>query len=170
MSLYVWSFSYRLNVGYYICFSPLGIFVALALRFDVSRGKDSQYFKSAFLGYAAGVVLTIIVMNWFQAAQVTIARSFLLYSYSYNTCRGKIPLLYFIAWSSLFFLLYFSACTFVYCTRCYWIFGCSLLMEWRSQTGLFITVIFSAICIDFLILFYYCINIAYMLMEWQSFL
>ena len=52
-------------------FSLPGIFVALALRFDVSRGKDSQYFKSAFLGYTAGVVLTIIVMNWFQAAQVT---------------------------------------------------------------------------------------------------
>lgn len=47
-----------------------GIFVALALRFDVSRGKESQYFKSAFFGYVAGVVLTIIVMNWFQAAQV----------------------------------------------------------------------------------------------------
>jgi hypothetical protein len=66
----------------YICFSPSGIFVALALRFDVSRGKDSQYFKSAFLGYGVGLVLTIIVMNWFQAAQVTIARSSLLYSYS----------------------------------------------------------------------------------------
>ncbi|KAE9462148.1 hypothetical protein C3L33_05932, partial [Rhododendron williamsianum] len=47
-----------------------GIFVALALRFDVSRGKKSQYFNSAFLGYAVGVVLTIIVMNWFQAAQL----------------------------------------------------------------------------------------------------
>ncbi|CAL5425430.1 unnamed protein product [Camellia sinensis] len=46
-----------------------GIFVALALRFDVSRRKESQYFKSAFLGYTAGLVLTIIVMNWFQAAQ-----------------------------------------------------------------------------------------------------
>ncbi|KAG6428340.1 hypothetical protein SASPL_112591 [Salvia splendens] len=46
-----------------------GIFVALALRFDASRGKDSQYFKSAFLGYTAGLVATIIVMNWFQAAQ-----------------------------------------------------------------------------------------------------
>ncbi|KAF2291843.1 hypothetical protein GH714_035827 [Hevea brasiliensis] len=46
-----------------------GIFVALALRFDVSRGKNSQYFKSAFLGYTVGVVLTIVVMNWFQAAQ-----------------------------------------------------------------------------------------------------
>ncbi|KAL3813080.1 hypothetical protein ACJIZ3_014348 [Penstemon smallii] len=46
-----------------------GIFVALALRFDVSRGKQSQYFKSAFVGYIVGVVLTIVVMNWFQAAQ-----------------------------------------------------------------------------------------------------
>lgn len=46
-----------------------GIFVALALRFDVSRGKESQYFKSAFVGYTAGLVLTIVVMNWFQAAQ-----------------------------------------------------------------------------------------------------
>ena len=54
-----------------------GIFVALALRFDVSRGKASQYFKSAFLGYAVGLVLTIIVMNWFQAAQVCTAGSIL---------------------------------------------------------------------------------------------
>ncbi|POO03924.1 Peptidase A22B, signal peptide peptidase [Trema orientale] len=46
-----------------------GIFVALALRFDVSRGKQNQYFKSAFLGYTVGLVLTIVVMNWFQAAQ-----------------------------------------------------------------------------------------------------
>ncbi|CAA7403257.1 unnamed protein product [Spirodela intermedia] len=46
-----------------------GIFVALALRFDVSRGKDSRYFSSAFLGYTVGLVLTIVVMNWFQAAQ-----------------------------------------------------------------------------------------------------
>ncbi|CAL1400375.1 unnamed protein product [Linum trigynum] len=46
-----------------------GIFVALALRFDVSRGKKNQYFKSAFLGYVVGLVLTIIVMNWFKAAQ-----------------------------------------------------------------------------------------------------
>ncbi|KAM7279720.1 hypothetical protein ACFE04_006854 [Oxalis oulophora] len=46
-----------------------GIFVALALRFDVSRGKESQYFKSAFMGYGFGVILTIVVMNWFQAAQ-----------------------------------------------------------------------------------------------------
>lgn len=50
---------------------PSGIFVALALRFDVSRGKQPQYFKSAFLGYTFGLVLTIVVMNWFQAAQVT---------------------------------------------------------------------------------------------------
>ncbi|CAD6248398.1 unnamed protein product [Miscanthus lutarioriparius] len=47
-----------------------GIFVALALRFDVSRGIKNRYFNSAFLGYAVGMTVTIIVMNWFQAAQL----------------------------------------------------------------------------------------------------
>ncbi|XP_051134085.1 signal peptide peptidase-like isoform X2 [Andrographis paniculata] len=46
-----------------------GIFVALALRFDVSRGHESRYFRSTFVGYTAGLALTIFVMNWFQAAQ-----------------------------------------------------------------------------------------------------
>ncbi|XP_074568522.1 signal peptide peptidase 1-like [Curcuma longa] len=46
-----------------------GIFIALALRYDVSRGKQIRYFNSAFLGYTIGLVLAIIVMNWFQAAQ-----------------------------------------------------------------------------------------------------
>lgn len=49
-----------------------GIFVALALRFDVSRGiKSRRYFNSAFLGYTAGLTVTIAVMNWFRAAQVS---------------------------------------------------------------------------------------------------
>ncbi|WVZ87357.1 hypothetical protein U9M48_034004 [Paspalum notatum var. saurae] len=46
-----------------------GIFVALALRFDVSRGIKNRYFNSAFLGYTLGLTVTIIIMNWFQAAQ-----------------------------------------------------------------------------------------------------
>lgn len=46
-----------------------GIFVALALRFDVSRGERRRYFASAFGGYTAGLIVTIVVMNWFQAAQ-----------------------------------------------------------------------------------------------------
>ncbi|KAJ3683565.1 hypothetical protein LUZ60_013792 [Juncus effusus] len=46
-----------------------GIFVALALRFDVSRGRKNKYFRSAFFGYTVGLVATIVVMNWFQAAQ-----------------------------------------------------------------------------------------------------
>ncbi|KAK1262809.1 Signal peptide peptidase 1 [Acorus gramineus] len=46
-----------------------GIFIALALRFDASRGKENRYFKSAFSGYTVGLIVTIIVMNWFQAAQ-----------------------------------------------------------------------------------------------------
>jgi len=48
-----------------------GIFVALALRFDVSRGIKNRYFNSAFLGYTLGLTVTIIVMNWSQAAQVS---------------------------------------------------------------------------------------------------
>ena len=80
------SFFNKLTHGFVFIF-PLGIFVALALRFDVSRGKHSQYFRSAFLGYSVGLVLTIVVMNWFQAAQVTIACS-LLYSSLYSTFRG----------------------------------------------------------------------------------
>jgi len=46
-----------------------GIFVALALRFDMSRGREKTYFTSAFAGYTAGLLVTILVMNWFQAAQ-----------------------------------------------------------------------------------------------------
>ncbi|KAJ7295215.1 hypothetical protein O6H91_07G028000 [Diphasiastrum complanatum] len=46
-----------------------GIFVALALRFDVTRGKGSRYFVSAFTGYIVGILMTLFVMNWFHAAQ-----------------------------------------------------------------------------------------------------
>jgi minor histocompatibility antigen H13 len=46
-----------------------GIFVALALRFDMSRGRDKTYFTSAFSGYTVGLLVTILVMNLFQAAQ-----------------------------------------------------------------------------------------------------
>ncbi|KAJ1277545.1 hypothetical protein BS78_04G012800 [Paspalum vaginatum] len=46
-----------------------GIFVALALRFDASRGIKNSYICSAFLGYTVGMIATIIVMNWIQAAQ-----------------------------------------------------------------------------------------------------
>ncbi|WOK92326.1 signal peptide peptidase 2-like [Canna indica] len=46
-----------------------GIFVALALRFDMSRGNRSRYFNSSYFGYTTGLGLTILVMNWFQAAQ-----------------------------------------------------------------------------------------------------
>ncbi|KAH9533232.1 hypothetical protein CY35_18G041100 [Sphagnum magellanicum] len=46
-----------------------GIFVALALRFDLSRGHKKTYFYSAFAGYCAGLLVTILIMNWFQTAQ-----------------------------------------------------------------------------------------------------
>ena len=43
--------------------------MALTLQFDVSREKGERYFRSAFIGYSVGVIVTIIVMNWFQEAQ-----------------------------------------------------------------------------------------------------
>jgi hypothetical protein len=51
-----------------------GIFVALALRFDTAQKRGSVYFSSAFAGYVAGLGTTILVMNWFQAAQVSMNR------------------------------------------------------------------------------------------------
>eukprot|EP00897_Mesotaenium_endlicherianum_P009079 jgi/Mesen1/819/ME000111S10962 len=46
-----------------------GIFLALALRYDVSKKHGVRYFYSTFAGYFAGIVATILVMNYFQAAQ-----------------------------------------------------------------------------------------------------
>lgn len=98
--------------------------MALALRFDVSRGKDSQYFKSAFFGYAFGVVLTIVVMNWFQAAQVSLSILRILLQTFFLSSHIVLVNLIICAVS-------FSACTFVYCTGCYRLFGRSLPIEWR---------------------------------------
>ena len=103
----------------------LGIFVALALRFDVSRGKENRYFRSAFFGYTVGVILTIIVMNWFQAGQVILL--------------AKCMRLLFLSDPSLVlnFILAFAASTSIYCTCCNWICCCLLHAEWWSKTGLF---------------------------------
>ncbi|KAF3341643.1 Signal peptide peptidase 1 [Carex littledalei] len=49
-------------------FSMLGIFVALVLRFGVPRGKENRHFRSAFLGYTGGIILTNFGMHWLQAA------------------------------------------------------------------------------------------------------
>lgn len=46
-----------------------------------------------------------------------------------------INLLYYFSHFLIVFLL--PAGSFVYCTFCNWVFGCSLLMEWWCQTGLF---------------------------------
>ncbi len=43
--------------------------MALILRYDVSRNFRSKYFRSAFGGYVAGLLATIGVMNYFNAAQ-----------------------------------------------------------------------------------------------------
>ncbi|KAL4427143.1 hypothetical protein ABPG77_001147 [Micractinium sp. CCAP 211/92] len=44
-----------------------GIFVAIILRYD--KAHASRYFRTTFVGYAAGLIATIVVMNVFKAAQ-----------------------------------------------------------------------------------------------------
>ncbi|CAB0009515.1 unnamed protein product [Nesidiocoris tenuis] len=47
-----------------------GIFIALLLRFDNSRKKNSKlYFYTTFIAYLAGLILTIFVMHMFKHAQ-----------------------------------------------------------------------------------------------------
>ena len=46
-----------------------GLFVALILRYDLSKGFRTQYFRSCFVGYCLGLATTIFVMGWFKAAQ-----------------------------------------------------------------------------------------------------
>jgi len=53
-----------------------GIFIALLLRYDAHRARrfrsiyfETPYFKTTFVGYALGLILTIFVMHTFQAAQ-----------------------------------------------------------------------------------------------------
>jgi len=47
-----------------------GIFIALALRFDVSRlDRRRPYFRNTLIAYVVGLVTTVLVMHTFQAAQ-----------------------------------------------------------------------------------------------------
>ncbi|CDP14632.1 unnamed protein product [Coffea canephora] len=54
-----------LALGYTVILGMAFILIAL-----IVVGEQNQYFKSAFVGYSVGLILTIIIMNWFQAAQV----------------------------------------------------------------------------------------------------
>ena len=47
-----------------------GIFIALLLRYDLSKGTDSKlYFSLSFAAYVLGLVLTVVVMTVFKHAQ-----------------------------------------------------------------------------------------------------
>ncbi|XP_066931604.1 minor histocompatibility antigen H13-like [Clytia hemisphaerica] len=47
-----------------------GIFVALLLRFDNSKGTGSRaYFYSSFIAYFLGLVLTVVILHVFKSAQ-----------------------------------------------------------------------------------------------------
>jgi len=58
----------------------VGIFIALMIRFDAFRSRKQYknkdfprpYFTFTFVGYILGMVATISVMHFFQAAQVLI--------------------------------------------------------------------------------------------------
>lgn len=46
-----------------------GLFVSLMLRFDAKNGSGKVYFYSAMVGYTIGLVVTLVVMHTFKAAQ-----------------------------------------------------------------------------------------------------
>jgi minor histocompatibility antigen H13 len=48
-----------------------GIFIALLLRFDCSRGKDAShvYFYMNYLAYLAGLTTTVVILHVFKSAQ-----------------------------------------------------------------------------------------------------
>eukprot|EP01026_Neomeris_dumetosa_P071814 TRINITY_DN7279_c0_g1_i2.p2 TRINITY_DN7279_c0_g1~~TRINITY_DN7279_c0_g1_i2.p2 ORF type:complete len:366 (+),score=47.62 TRINITY_DN7279_c0_g1_i2:869-1966(+) len=46
-----------------------GIWVALMRRYDKVNGYKTHYFESSYIGYCLGLLMTIVVMNIFQAAQ-----------------------------------------------------------------------------------------------------
>jgi len=63
-----------------------GVFIALLLRYDVSKGENSNlYFYAGFIAYILGLALTIGVLTIFNAAQPALL-------YLVPTCVG-IPLL-----------------------------------------------------------------------------
>jgi minor histocompatibility antigen H13 len=70
-----------------------GVFVAIVLRYDIAHGDGSpRFFKSAFLGYSAGLAATIAVMNIFQAAQpalLYIVPAVLLTTFAHAAATGQ---------------------------------------------------------------------------------
>ncbi|XP_071835502.1 minor histocompatibility antigen H13-like [Apostichopus japonicus] len=46
-----------------------GIFIALLLRYDVSKKKSNTYFYTGFIAYLLGLLMTIGVMHFFKHAQ-----------------------------------------------------------------------------------------------------
>lgn len=70
-----------------------GLFVALMLRHDVEGGFRSSYFASVFWGYVGGLSTTIVVMNYFKAAQpalLYIVPAVLLTAAAHAALRGEL--------------------------------------------------------------------------------
>lgn len=70
-----------------------GMFVALMLRCDVEKNFKSNYFQSVFWGYVGGLGTTILVMNYFKAAQpalLYIVPAILLTVAGHAALRGEL--------------------------------------------------------------------------------
>ena len=116
----------------YCLFWRAGIFVALALRFDMHRGREKTYFTSAFSGYVAGLLVTILVMNWFQAAQVFSWNN--LFFYQDHSKPGiELECKKLRCFLKAIFRCSFAACPSVYRTRSDRLFGSALCNQGWNQ-------------------------------------
>ena len=103
-----------------------GIFVALALRFDVSRGIKNRYFNSAFLRYT-GFDSDHHCNELVSCCTGEFCCSGLLPFHPLISVISEI-----LIWS--FFWAY-AACSTIHCSWCDQFRCCSLFVEWRSKTG-----------------------------------
>lgn len=73
-----------------------GLFTALMLHFDARNGSGKHYFYSAMVGYSGGLASTILVMNYFKAAQpalLYIVPAVCLAVFAQAAVRGEIKAL-----------------------------------------------------------------------------
>lgn len=66
-----------------------GIFVALMLRMDRSRGFQTSYFASAMAGYVGGLLATVLVMTQFDRAQPALLYLVPGEGQALDTCRCR---------------------------------------------------------------------------------
>lgn len=74
-----------------------GFWVALMLRYDVQHKMQTNYFRTVFVAYTAGLGTTIWMMNYFNAAQpalLYIVPAILLAVFGHAALRGEVKKLW----------------------------------------------------------------------------